>query len=296
MNLQDIKVHKPRFSSGFLAAIPADMKHLLKIYLVTTLLLLTAACSSDEDEAAELAKSLETQPVETLYNDAMELIQSQDYKSAKKAFEEVERQHPYSQWAKRAQVMNAYANYKIQSYDEALVILDRFVRLYPGDERTPYAYYLIALCSYEQITDVGRDQSMTAGALDALQEVIRRYPDSDYARDATIKRDLTVDHLAGKEMEVGRYYMKRKEYAAAAKRFTKVIDEYQTTSHTPEALHRMVEVYLKMGVTVEAQKYAAVLGENFPNSPWYKGSYALLKPHDSKKDSSKKEGWLSGVL
>lgn len=269
------------------------MKKLLRYSLVAAVLFLAAACGDDTDE--ELAKSLETQPVEKLYNDAMDLIQTHDWKGAKKAFEEVERQHPYSQWAKRAQVMNAYANYKNQSYEEALAILDRFVRLYPGDDRTPYAYYLMALCSYEQITDVGRDQAMTQQALDALQEVIRRYPNSDYARDATIKRDLTVDHLAGKEMEVGRYYMKHKEYASAGKRFTRVIDEFQTTSHVPEALHRMVEVYLKMGVVAEAQKYAAVLGSNFPNSPWYKESYALLKPETAAKEK-KKEGWLGGVL
>ena len=267
---------------------------LQKISLLALLSLVTACGDTDEEE---LKKSLETQPVEKLYNAAMDELQSRDWKAAKIAFEEVERQHPYSQWAKRAQVMNAYANYKNQNYDEALVILDRFVRLYPGDDRTPYAYYLMALCSYEQITDVGRDQSMTAAALDALQEVIRRYPDSDYARDATIKRDLTVDHLAGKEMEVGRYYMKHKEYTSAAKRFTKVIDEYETTSHTPEALHRMVEVYLKMGVVAEAQKYAAVLGSNFPSSPWYKESYALLKPESvAKEKDSKEEGWLGGVL
>ncbi len=239
-----------------------------------------AACSSDEEtakeEQAELEKSLETQPVQELYNAAMDLLQQKEWKAAKEAFEEVERQHPYSQWAKRAQVMNAYANYQKQDYEEAVAILDRFVRLYPGDERASYAYYLMALCHYEQISDVGRDQAQTNKALAALQEIIRRFPDSDYARDATIKRDLTIDHLAGKEMEIGRYYLKRDETAAALKRFAKVVDEYQTTSHAAEALHRLVEIYLQLGVKEEAKRYAAVLGHNFPGSVWYKDSYKLL--------------------
>ncbi len=253
-----------------------------------------AACGSSDSEKEEAAKSLETRPVVELYNEALDKLLQRDWKGAKTGFEEVERQHPYSQWAKRAQVMNAYANYENQDYVEAQAILDRFARLYPGDELTPYAYYLTALCSYEQISDVGRDQAMTTEALNALQEVIRRYPESDYAKDAIIKRDLTIDHLAGKEMEVGRYYMSRQEYAAAIKRFSKVIDEYQTTSQTPEALHRLVEAYLKMGVKPEAQKYAAVLGHNFPKSPWYKDSYRLLNPESIKNDP--KESWLGGLL
>lgn len=243
-------------------------------------MLLLTACGDKAEEAAaeqkELEKTLETQPVADLYNSAMDLMQQKEWKAAKDAFEEVERQHPYSQWAKRAQVMNAYVNYQKQDYEEAIAILDRFVRLYPGDEKAAYAYYLMALCHYEQISDVGRDQEQTNKALASLQEIIRRFPESDYARDATIKRDLTIDHLAGKEMEVGRYYLKREEYSAALKRFSKVLDEYQTTSHTPEALHRMVEIYLKLGVVNEAEKYAAVLGHNFRSSPWYKDSYRLL--------------------
>lgn len=237
-----------------------------------------AACGEDDavEKQKELEKSLETQPVAELYNNAMDMLQQKEWKSAKEAFEEVERQHPYSQWAKRAQVMNAYVNYQKQDYEEAIVILDRFVRLYPGDEKAEYAYYLMALCHYEQISDVGRDQAQTNKALEALQDTIRRFPDSDYARDATIKRDLTIDHLAGKEMEVGRYYLKKDEYSAALKRFAKVLDEYQTTSHTPEALHRMVEIYLKLGVVDEAKKYAAVLGHNYSSSPWYKDTYKLM--------------------
>lgn len=244
--------------------------------------LLLAACGDDtaEEQQTKLEQSLETQPVEDLYNQALDALQQKEWKAAKEGFEEVERQHPYSKWSKRAQVMNAYANYQKQDYEEATAILDRFVRLYPGDEQAEYAYYLMALCYYEQISDVGRDQAMTRKALGALQDIIRRFPESDYARDAKVKLDLTVDHLAGKEMEVGRYYLKKDEYTAALKRFGKVLEEYQTTSHTAEALHRMVEIYLKLGVVNEAEKYAAVLGHNYRSSPWYKDSYKLLAADD----------------
>jgi outer membrane protein assembly factor BamD len=271
------------------------MKHWMIAIGMLAGLLFLAACDSTGDEDKDLAASLETEALPSLYNDAMDKIQQRDWKGAKAAFEEVERQHPYSEWAKRAQVMNAYANYENQDYVESQAILERFTRLYPGDDLTPYAYYLMALGYYEQISDVGRDQAMTAQALNALQEVIRRYPDSDYARDAKLKRELTIDHLAGKEMEVGRYYLSRKEYAAAIRRFSKVIADYQTTSQAPEALHRLVECYLKMGVQSEAKKYAAVLGHNFPKSPWYKDSYRLLEP-SAAKDAEPDESWLGGLL
>jgi outer membrane protein assembly factor BamD len=262
----------------------------LRIALPAALLLALAACG-DSDEIDK--KSLETRPVEELYNEAMDELEAENYKAAKTGFEEVERQHPYSVWAKRAQVMNAYTNYKRQDYEEAIAILDRFTKLYPGDEKAAYAFYLIALSYYEQITDVGRDQSMTQQAMTALQDVIRRFPDSDYARDAQIKLDLTVDHLAGKEMEVGRYYLTRKEYPAAITRFEKVVKDYQTTSHVPEALHRLVEAYLRLGIEDEAQRYAAVLGHNFPQSSWYKDSYALFNKDAPK---AKDESWFSKVF
>lgn len=223
-----------------------------------------------------MAEVEELEPVEGLYNKALDSLNNEDWKAAKKQFEEVERQHPYSVWAKKAQMLNAYAAYKNQDYEEAIAILERYAQLYPGDDQIDYAYYLIALSYYEQITDVGRDQSMTESALVALNEVMRRFPRSDYARDASLKKDLTIDHLAGKEMEVGRYYISRKEYLAALKRFQKVVDDFQGTTHVPEALHRMVELYLKMGVVEEARNYAAVLGHNYPQSDWYQNSYQLL--------------------
>lgn len=242
-----------------------------------------SACGSKEDAEVKAPDS-----AEKLYNEARGLIDEDRYKDAIKAFEEVERQHPESPWATNSQVMSAYASYRIGDYDTAIGVLDRFVKLYPNNDSTPYAYYLMALCSYEQISDVGRDQKATQEALEALREVVRRFPDSEYARDAKIKLDLTIDHLAGKEMEVGRYYLKRGDYVAAANRFRAVIETYQTTSHVPEALHRLVETYLRLGVKEEARKYAAVLGHNFPGSIWYRDSYKLMtgEAMQAKEDSS----------
>ncbi len=246
--------------------------------LIFASFILSGCGDSSKQQEAELAEVEKIEPVDTLYNAAMNALEEKQWKSAKRKFEEVERQHPYSIWAKKAQMLGAFANYKNQDYDEAIAILQRYTQLYPGDEQVPYAYYLIALSYYEQISDVGRDQSITKEALLALNNVIRRFPKSDYSRDAALKKDLTIDHLAGKEMEVGRYYLSRKEYLASLKRFRKVVQDYQGTSHVPEALHRMVELYLKLGIIDEARNYAAVLGHNYPGSSWYKDSYKLLAP------------------
>ena len=237
--------------------------------------LLLAGCGGkdkDEENLAELNK-----PVDELYNKALDTFAEKKYKIAIDQFEEVERQHPSSEWAARAQVMAGYSAYRGAQYDDAIVILDRFVKLHPTHSSTPYAYYLMALCSYTQISDVGRDQKKTQDARDALKEIYTRYPDSDYARDAKLKYDLTSDHLAGKEMEIGRYYLKRMDYPAAINRFRYVVDHYQSTSHIPEALHRLVECYLKLGVIGEAKKFAAVLGYNYPGSDWYKYSYEMMQ-------------------
>lgn len=215
-------------------------------------------------------------PVEELYNSAMDNLQIGDYEAAAELFDEVERQHPYSTWASQAQLMAAYSYYQAQKYDDAVAALDRFIQLHPGSKDVGYAYYLKALCYYEQISDVERDQKMTRLALESLQELVRRFPESRYARDAELKIDLTRDHLAGKHMEIGRFYQRRDSYLAAINRFRMVIEEYQTTTHVPEALHRLVECYLALGVFDEAQATAAVLGYNFPGSPWYSDSYALL--------------------
>lgn len=250
------------------------------------LLLWLAACSASEAPYVE-------KPVEELYNTAMDSLVAGNYKTAAKGFDEVERQHPYSAWATKAQLMASYANYMINQYDEAILAAERFIQLHSGNKDASYAYYLVALSYYEQIADVGRDQKITERALNAMQEVIKRYPDSAYARDARLKIDLTRDHLAGKEMEIGRYYLRRKQYLAAINRFRQVVEKYQTTSHVAEALHRLTESYLSLGVTEEAQSAAAVLGHNYPGSIWYRDSYALLGGQGLSPSGDDKRSWIS---
>ncbi len=238
------------------------------VFSLTAAVLLAGCASKDKPEP--------DRPVGALYNSAAAAMDQGNYLKASKDFDEVERQHPYSEWATRAELMSAYAHYKGGEYDEAVEGLDRFVELHPGNKDIDYALYLKALSYYEQITDVTRDQDITKKALDALNALIQRYPNSRYAQDATLKRDLTNDHLAGKEMEIGRYYLHRKEINAAVNRFLAVVKNYQTTTHVPEALHRLVECYMTLGLRDEATKVAAVLGYNYPGSKWYVDSYKLL--------------------
>ncbi len=255
------------------------------LFLICILLPLgITACSSDKAEGPETSTTAvnEPAPVDTLYNKAAAQMEAKSYSAAAASFDEVERQYPYSQWATRAQLMSAYAHYLDLNYDQAIIGLDRFIQLNPGDENIAYAYYLRGLSFYEQISDVRRDQKMTRLALDGLSQVVERFPNSKYARDASLKIDLTNDHLAGKEMEIGRYYLEREQYQAAINRFQKVVDDYQTTTHVPEALHRLTEAYLAMGLPIEAQKSAAVLGHNYPNNIWYEDSYALLTGENRK--------------
>jgi outer membrane protein assembly factor BamD len=247
---------------------------MIRQYLIPALLAFTllTACAGDKDEAVTAADK----PVDVLYNEARSAFDRKEYKTAAKAFDEVERQHPYSNWAARSKLMGAYSSYQAQDYDAALIALDGFIELHPGHPDIAYAYYLRAVSYYEQIVDVGRDQELTDKASKAFEDVMRRFPDTAYARDAKFKRDLTRDHLAGKEMEIGRYYLKRGYFQAALNRFKAVVEQYQTTTHTAEALHRMVEASMALGLSEQAQKYAAVLGHNYPNSPWYKSSYSLV--------------------
>ena len=215
--------------------------------------------------------------VETLYNLAKDRLDKRQYKAAASLFDEVERQHPYSVWARRAQLMSAFSYYLAKDYPDSISSAQRFLSVHPGNRDAPYALYLVAIDYYEQIQDVTRDQKATQSALDALGEVIRRYPDSRYAADARLKVDLVNDHLAGKEMEIGRFYQRRAEWLAAIIRFRAVIDNYQTSSHAAEALERLVESYLALGVPEEAQKAAAVLGANYPGSKWYGRAYKLME-------------------
>tara|TARA_R110001592_G_scaffold27763_22_gene102907 strand:- start:12528 stop:13349 length:822 start_codon:yes stop_codon:yes gene_type:complete len=250
-----------------------------KILIAFFLVLGLSACSSSKkgDDVVEAAS------VETLYERASKAMDEERYIEATKNFEEVERQHPYSKWSTRAQLMGAYASYLDQRYDEAVSSLDRYIQLHPGAEDVDYAYYLKAMCFYEQISDVRRDQNMTVQAVKALNTLIARFPNSEYARDATLKRDLTLDHLAGKEMEIGRYYLNRGYVNAAINRFRSVVANFQTTSHVAEALHRLVEAYMTLGLKNEAYQVAAVLGYNYPGSKWYERSYALLDDEQRKQ-------------
>jgi outer membrane protein assembly factor BamD len=265
------------------------MTNWLKKMLLGASLLAVAACGGDSED------KYVARDVEVLYNLGQDHLERRNFRLAAAAFDEVERQHPYSIWARRAQLMAAYANYQSNKYDDAILAAERFLQLHPGNASAPYAYYLIALCHYERITGVGRDQEETAQAQNALIEVIRRFPDSEYAEDAKLKLALTSDHLAGKDMEVGRFYLQRQEYLAAIGRFRNVIEQYETTSHAPEALHRLVESYLALGIQHEAQMAAAVLGHNFPDSKWYRHSYRLLG--DENLEPEAKEGsWLSRLF
>ena len=221
--------------------------------------------------------AVQERPVEQLYDVGAQRLDERHWTDAVQYFHEVERQHPYSEWSRRAILMTAYAHYQANDYDGAREDADRFIGLYPGNASTVYAYYIKAICYFEQIIDVGRDQAATEAALSALREVVRRYPTSEYAVDAKLKIDMVNDQLAGKEMAIGRWYLRDNQPLGAIGRFKTVIDRYQTTSHAPEALYRLVEVYLTLGLNNEAQRNAAVLGYNYPGDGWYSDAYDLMK-------------------
>lgn len=228
-----------------------------------------SACSSDDEiEYRELT-------VYEIYNQATEYLEEERFRDAALYFDEVERQHPYSVWATKSKLMSAYSHYMNNKYDESIASLDRFIQVHPGNRDVVYAYYLKALCYYEQISDVERDQDMTQSALIALEDVITRFPGTAYARDARLKIDLTRDHLAGKEMAVGRFYLNRDHYLSAINRFKVVVQEYGNTTHAPEALFRLTEAYTALGLRQEARRSAAVLGYNYPGSDWYEDAYIL---------------------
>lgn len=245
--------------------------------VLVALALPLAACNRGGGTRADLPYV--ARDVGTLYTAAKDRLDRGQYKLAAALFDEVERQHPYSIWARRAQLMGAFAYYLDKNYTQSIQSAQRFLAVHPGNRDAPYAYYLIALSYYEQISDVTRDQKITQQALDALGELNRRFPNTRYAADARLKVDLVRDHLAGKEMEVGRYYQVRGQWLASVIRFRTVIDDYQTTTHAPEALMRLVESYLALGVKDEAKKAAAVLGANYPGTDWYERAYELIQKH-----------------
>jgi len=251
----------------------------------TALLLAAAAtalsgCASLGGGGGDKELAYVARDVESLYAAAKDRLDRGDLQVAAALFDEVERQHPYSPWARRAQLMGAFTYYARADYNEAISAAQRFLSIHPGNKDAPYAYYLIGLSYYEQISDVERDQAVTRQALQALQEVQRRYPSSEYAADARLKIDLVNDHLAGKEMEIGRYYERSGKWLAAQLRFQNVIEDYQTTSHTPEALFRLTETSLALGLVEEARRYSAVLGANYPGNEWYQKAFALVEQHE----------------
>jgi outer membrane protein assembly factor BamD len=255
-----------------------------------------AGCSLfDSDDATndlnKDAAQYQDRTIDDIYAAAWTQINKGNWDLAAAQFNEVDRQHPYSVWARRAQLMSAFCAYQANKYDEAVSTADDYISLHPGSQEVAYAFYLKAISLYEQIVDVGRDQSKTEGALVALQDVVQRFPDTEYARDANLKIDLTEDHLAGKEMEVGRYYLTRGDYIGAINRFRIVIDQYQTTPQIAEALERLTESYYSLGLDSEAQTAAAVLGANYPGTVWYQDSYNILKGRNLQPQADQ-QSWI----
>ena len=244
------------------------MKRLFCLLLCVGLL----GCAAEREKIAD-------QSAEQLYNTAYNYAEEGDYKKAATYFDEVERQHPYSPWATRAQIMEAYTYYQHNRYTDAVNTLDRFLSLHPGHKDADYALYLKGMCYYEQISDVQRDQDMSAQAETTFHRLIMLYPETDYAKDALNKLRLTRNNIAGKEMQIGRYYQQRGRYGAALNRFSDVVRNYQTSMHIQEALYRLTECYIALGMLPEAKRAAAVLGHNYPSSEWYAKAYALCKAH-----------------
>lgn len=243
--------------------------------VLSALVLLVPACTRDKTGTDRFAYV--EQPVEVLYDLGATAASRRRYEDAIAYFAEVERQHPYSPWARRSMLMTAFVQYETNDYEDSLATIERFLAIHPGNKDAAYAYYLRAMNYYARIRDVERDQEVTRQASTALTDVVRRYPESEYARDAQLKLDFTRDHLAGKEMDIGRWYLRRNQHVAAIGRFNNVLENYQTTLHTEEALHRIVEAYLELGLYGEARRHAAILGHNYPDSQWYSDTYRAFR-------------------
>lgn len=248
-----------------------------------------AGCAGGDEPA-----SLDTFSAEEIYTRGEYELAQDNPEDALRYFSEVERLYPYTQWAKRALIMQAYAAHLDRNYEDARAAAQRYLDFYPGEEDAAYAQYLMALSYYDQIDFVGRDQGITYQALQALRKVIETYPDTEYARSSVLKFDLAFNHLAAKEMEIGRYYLKRKHYTAAINRFRVVVEDFQTTTHTPEALLRLVEAYTALGLTDEAQTAGAILGYNYQSTDWYEDAYALLTGQGLEARSAG-DNWLTAI-
>jgi len=276
----------------------ARLKPVLRATLLGASLALLAGCSlfggkdDETNNANKDAANYRERTVEQIYADGWRAINAGAWDLCAAQFNEVDRQHPYSVWARRAMLISAFCSYQSNNYGGAIATAEQYISLHPGSPEVAYAFYLKAIALYEQIVDIGRDQSNTEGALVALQDVVQRFPDTEYARDATLKIDLTNDHLAGKEMAVGRYYLRQGDYVGAINRFRTVVDQYQTTPQIPEALERICEAYYSLGLDSEAQTAAAVLGRNYPGSGWYKDAYEILRGRNLKPMEDRRS-WIS---
>jgi outer membrane protein assembly factor BamD len=261
----------------------ARCKPALRAAFLGAALMAVAGCSlfggkdDETNNANKDAANYKERSVEAIYADGWRAINNSAWDQCAAQFNEVDRQHPYSVWARRAMLISAFCSYQSNNYTAAIATADQYISLHPGSQEVAYAFYIKAISLYEQIVDIGRDQSNTEGALVALQDVVQRFPDTEYARDANLKIDLTNDHLAGKEMAVGRYYLSRGDYIGAINRFRTVVDQYQTTPQIAEALERLTEAYYSLGLDSEAQTAAAVLGKNYPGSAWYQDAYNIIK-------------------
>lgn len=257
------------------------------------LLLGLAACSTSETSSSDFVDDI--QPPDRLYNQALADIDGGNLKDASKSLEKIDKQHPYSEYSRRSMVLQTFLHYRRRQYDDAINMGKRYVALYPGDKDAAYAQYLVGMAYFRQIPDVTRDQTMTARAYNTMSELVERYPDSEYVEDAKAKMRIARDQIAGKEMLTGRYYLERREYLAAINRFRKVVEQYQTTRHVEEALARLAEAHMAMGVIDEAQTAAAILGHNFPESQWYKDTVALLRSGGAEPRENT-NSWLSRLF
>jgi outer membrane protein assembly factor BamD len=261
------------------------------VALTLSLPLLVSACASDNKmDLTTYVESVE--PADTVYNQGLANLEAGRMSEAARKFEAVDRTHPYSEQARKAMVMGAFTNYRMGKYEEAIGAGQRYVSLYPNTDDAAYAQYIVGLSYFRQINDITRDQRESRRAIEAMQEVVERWPTSEYVDDAKAKIRFARDQLAGKEMQVGRYYLERREYIAAARRFRNVVETYSNTNHVEEALARLAETYYAMGLASEAQTAAAVLGHNYPDSQWYRDSYALLQS-GGLQPRENKGSWLS---